>query len=49
MGVAPTGNGRRESYEHLPLPRMTNTFMLAGQDDPEEIVRSRRSRGLYCA
>jgi TldD protein len=46
MGVPPTGNGRRESYAHLPMPRMTNTFMLAGQDDPEEIVRSVR-RGLY--
>jgi TldD protein len=46
MGMAPTGNGRRESYAHPPLPRMTNTFMLAGQDDPEEIVRSVR-RGLY--
>ena len=40
MGQAPTGNGRRESYAHLPLPRMTNTFMLAGQDDPEEILSS---------
>jgi TldD protein len=48
MGVAPTGNGRRESYAHLPLPRMTNTFMLGGQDDPEEIVRS-VDRGLYAA
>jgi TldD protein len=48
MGVAPTGNGRRQSYQHLPLPRMTNTFMLAGSDDPEEIVRS-VDRGLYAA
>jgi TldD protein len=46
MGMEPTGNGRRESYAHLPLPRMTNTFMLAGEDDPEDIVRSVR-RGLY--
>jgi TldD protein len=46
MGVTPTGNGRRESYAHLPLPRMTNTFMLAGEDDPEEILRS-VDRGLY--
>ncbi|HTO06706.1 MAG TPA: metalloprotease TldD [Myxococcota bacterium] len=46
MGMKPTGNGRRESYQHLPMPRMTNTFMLAGQDDPEEIVRSVKS-GLY--
>ncbi len=46
MGAAPTGNGRRESYAHLPLPRMTNTFMLAGMDDPQDIVRS-VSRGLY--
>jgi TldD protein len=46
MGMKPTGNGRRESYAHLPMPRMTNTFMLAGADDPEEIVRS-VSRGLY--
>ncbi len=41
-----TGNGRRESYEHIPMPRMTNTYMLAGADDPQEIVRSVR-RGLY--
>jgi len=48
MGMAPTGNGRRESYQHLPLPRMTNTFMLAGDDDPQDIVRS-VDRGLYAA
>jgi TldD protein len=46
MGMAPTGNGRRESYAHLPLPRMTNTFMLAGSDDPGDILRS-VSRGIY--
>lgn len=46
MGVAPTGNGRRESYAHVPLPRMTNTFMLAGNDDPEEILKS-VDNGLY--
>jgi TldD protein len=46
MKMAPTGNGRRESYASYPLPRMTNTFMLAGQDDPDEIVRS-VSRGIY--
>jgi TldD protein len=46
MGMSPTGNGRRVSYAHLPMPRMTNTFMLAGQDDPEEILRSVK-RGLY--
>ncbi|TAK79949.1 MAG: metalloprotease TldD [Aquabacterium sp.] len=44
--VAPTGNGRRESYAHLPMPRMTNTYMLAGDKQPEEIVASIK-RGLY--
>jgi TldD protein len=46
MGLAPTGNGRRESFAHPPMPRMTNTFMLAGQDDPGDIIRS-VARGLY--
>ena len=46
MGVAPTGNGRRESYAHLPMPRMTNTYMLGGDKDPAEIVASIQ-RGLY--
>ena len=46
MKTTRTGNGRRESYEHIPMPRMTNTYMLAGQDDPQEIVRSVQ-HGLY--
>ena len=46
MSVAPTGNGRRESFAHLPMPRMTNTYMLAGDKDPDEIVRS-VSKGIY--
>jgi len=46
MGVDPTGNGRRESYAHAPMPRMTNTFMLGGQDDPDELV-SRVKDGIY--
>lgn len=46
MGVKPTGNGRRESYAHTPMPRMTNTYMLPGRHDPEEIVESVKN-GLY--
>jgi TldD protein len=46
MGMPRTGNGRRQGYGSIPLPRMTNTFMMAGQDDPDAIVRS-VSRGLY--
>jgi len=48
MGVAPTGNGRRESYAATPMPRMTNTFLRPGPHDPEEIVRSVK-RGVYVA
>jgi TldD protein len=46
MGVAPTGNGRRESYANIPMPRMTNTYMLGGDKDPQEIVKSIK-KGLY--
>ncbi|MGL6112830.1 MAG: metalloprotease TldD [Rubrivivax sp.] len=46
MGVKPTGNGRRESYAHVPMPRMTNTYMLAGTRTKEEIIASMK-RGLY--
>ena len=46
MNVAPTGNGRRESYAAIPMPRMTNTFMLGGDKDPQEIIAS-VDRGLY--
>jgi len=48
LGETPTGNGRRESYEHIPMPRMTNTFMLAGESDPGDIIRS-VTKGIYCA
>jgi TldD protein len=46
MGMPDTGNGRRESYAHIPMPRMTNTYMLAGDDSPEDIIRSVK-RGVY--
>jgi TldD protein len=46
MGIASTGSGRRESYRHIPMPRMTNTYMLSGDDAPEDILRSVK-RGLY--
>ena len=48
MGVKPTGNGRRESYAHVPMPRMTNTYMTAGDKDPKEIVASIK-KGLYAS
>ena len=48
MGVGPTGNGRRDSFAHLPLPRMTNTMMLAGAHDPQEIIAS-VDKGIYAA
>ena len=48
MGMAPTGNGRRQSFAHPPMPRMTNTGMLGGQDKLEDMIASTR-RGIYCA
>jgi TldD protein len=47
MRSSPTGSGRRESYAHIPMPRMTNTFMLAGESAPEDIIRS-VPKGIYC-
>jgi len=48
MGMEPTGNGRRQSYAHIPMPRMTNTGMLAGESNLQEMIES-TARGLYCA
>jgi TldD protein len=47
FGVDATGNGRRETFRHIPMPRMTNTYMLPGESDPDEIIKS-VDRGLYC-
>ncbi|MHB8684670.1 MAG: TldD/PmbA family protein [Dehalococcoidia bacterium] len=47
FGARPTGNGRRQSFKHYPMPRMTNTYMLAGDSNPEDIIRS-VDRGIYC-
>jgi TldD protein len=48
MGVKPTGNGRRQGHAYAPMPRMTNTFLMAGDKDPKEIISSVK-KGLYCA
>jgi TldD protein len=48
MGQRPTGSGRRQSFRHMPMPRMTNTYLAPGDDDPADIIRSVQ-RGLYCA
>src|SRR5207237_10292787 len=47
FGVEPSGNGRRETFQHYPMPRMTNTYMLPGESSPDDIIRS-VDRGLYC-
>jgi len=47
FGVAPSGNGRRQDFRHAPMPRMTSTYMLAGESDPDDIVQSVK-RGVYC-
>jgi TldD protein len=48
LGAGLTGNGRRESYQHIPMPRMTNTYMLEGQNDPKEVILSVK-KGIFCA
>ena len=47
FGTKPTGNGRRQSFKHTPMPRMTNTYMLSGESEPEDIIKS-VSKGIYC-
>jgi TldD protein len=47
LGTTPSGNGRRQSFKHYPMPRMTNTYMLAGESDPAEIIHSIK-KGIYC-
>jgi len=48
MKAAPTGNGRRQSYKHYVMPRMTNTYMLAGHTAPEDVIRQVKGKGIYC-